>query len=123
MKAATLFGGLVLVSASVLAGPDQASPWPPSATAVGSEHIILLAQERGDNARKKWETMSQEERDAIRARRQQYESLPPSEQERIKKIHDRYQQLSPEERRELQEKWRQQRGQQAPSDRRSRGRD
>lgn len=110
MTPVRLWGGAVLLGVHLSAWP-AANPFlsavTVAVTTAAAEPTLVLA---GREAGSRWEQLSAEERESVRARRKQYEALPPAERQKIRDIHQRYQQLSPEERRELQEKWRSQRG-------------
>lgn len=122
MKSVRLLGGILLLSVQMATW--AATPASPPEPPLWSDNQPTLVSKSSEEARKRWEQMSPQEREDIRASRKQYESLPPSERQKIREVHERYQRLSPEERRELQEKWRQQRsGSEQPQDRRTRGRD
>lgn len=63
-------------------------------------------KERGDGDRRRYESLSPEERDRLRERRELFKSLPPEERERIERAREKYRNLPPERREELKDKWR-----------------
>lgn len=63
-------------------------------------------KERGDGDRRRYESLSPEERARLRERRELFKSLPPEERERIERAREKYRNLPPERREELKDKWR-----------------
>lgn len=61
--------------------------------------------DRGQQPHRRWEQMSDQERDLLRRRKEQYESLPPSEQRRLRRAQEEFERMPPERRQEMRERW------------------
>ncbi|MCK9469108.1 MAG: DUF3106 domain-containing protein [Porticoccaceae bacterium] len=54
---------------------------------------------------KRWEQMSDREREDLRRRKAHYDSLPPSEQRRLRAAREEFERMPPDRRREMRERW------------------
>ncbi|WP_461482678.1 DUF3106 domain-containing protein [Porticoccus sp.] len=63
-------------------------------------------KDRDKKERKRFESLSPEDREKLRERREVFKSLPPEERERIERAREKFRSLPPERREELKEKWR-----------------
>lgn len=59
----------------------------------------------GQNGAERWQRLSPEEQERLKARQRQFERLSAEEQRRIREAEREYRQMSPEERQQLREKW------------------
>ena len=86
----------------------KSSPW--QEQHVSPQHLADKREDKqkgGDKKdRKRFESLTPDDREKLRERREIFKSLPAEERERIERAREKYRNLPPERREELKEKWR-----------------